>query len=61
MITYRIHGFWLGPIITIWSTETEEEFKAFCEKEGFEKDEKGVYRNKESNDFLEIRQTKEDK
>jgi hypothetical protein len=53
MITYRVHGYWLGPIVTVWTTSTEEEFEKYCQEQGFVKDDKGVYR--EGKSWLEIK------
>ena len=60
MITYRVHGWWMGPIITQWDTSTEEEFEKYCDKWGFEKCEDGVYRDGVSSNsrqsWIEIKQ-----
>lgn len=42
-ITFRVHGYWLGPITTVWDTKTPEQFEAYCKSQGFEKNREGVY------------------
>jgi hypothetical protein len=57
MITFRVHGYWLGPLTTVWSTITEEEFEKYCKEWKFVKDDKGVYR--EGKSYLEIKSKEE--
>lgn len=48
-VTYRIWVEWMGWICTVWTTETEEEFEIWAAKEGFIKEEDGIYRGKPNN------------
>ena len=45
-VTYRILVEWMGWICTVWTTETEEEFEIWAAKEGFIKEEDGIYKGK---------------
>lgn len=56
-ITYRVHGWWMGPIITVWTTSTEEEFAKYCEEQVFKQDTTGRWVNNEGSHqvWLEIK------
>lgn len=42
-IKYRVHGYWLGPLVTEWVEATQEEFEAYCKEQNFIKNIEGVY------------------
>lgn len=54
-ITFRVHGYWLGPLVTVWDTKTEAEFEAYCKEWGFIKNNKGIYRSEDRKAQLEIK------
>lgn len=46
-ITFRVHGWWMGPLITVWSTVNEKEFEDYCLQWKFSKNDQGTYVNNE--------------